>query len=71
MNLKIVLLVGLLLSVFLIGCTSNTNGYAAYNQPQGGQQPSNQYVGGGCGVAPSGDYENTPIEALNSINSVL
>lgn len=72
MNLKIVLLAALVVSVFLIGCTSNTNGYAAYNQPQGGQQPSNnQYVGGGCGVAPSADYENTPIEALNSIKSVL
>ncbi len=71
MNLKIVILAALVVSVFLIGCTSNTNGYAAYNQPQEGQQPSGQYVGGGCGVAPSADYENTPIEALDSVNSVL
>ncbi len=66
MNAKLAMLVVLIVSAFLIGCTSNTNGYSTYNQPQ--QQ---QYVGGGCGVAPNSDYENTPIEALDPSNSVL
>lgn len=70
MNAKAILLVVLLVSVFLIGCTSSQNsGYATYNQPQGQQQ--GQYVGGGCGVAPSVAYEDTPVEALNPTNSEL
>ena len=67
MNVKTAILVVLVFSVFLVGCTSsNTSGYAAYNQPQQGQ-----YVGGGCGVAPSADYEDTPIEAISSADSGL
>lgn len=66
MNLKTAILVVLVLSVFLVGCTSSQSGYSTYNQPQ--QQ---QYVGGGCGVAPSGDYENTPIDDLGSAESAL
>ena len=70
MNTKALVLV-LLVSLFLVGCArSPTGNYAAYNQPQG-QPQSGQYVGGGCGVAPSGVYENTPIEALDSSNSAL
>ncbi|MBS3114513.1 hypothetical protein J4448_05415 [Candidatus Woesearchaeota archaeon] len=70
MNAKAIVLAVLLVSVFLVGCTSSqSSGYAAYNQPQQGQQ--GQYVGGGCGVAPSGDYEDTPIEALGIRNSQL
>ena len=72
MNIKAMILLVLVVSVFLVGCKSNTpTNYAAYNQPQGqpqGQQ-QNQYVGGGCGVAPSAAYENTPIGDLDSSNS--
>ena len=51
-----ILLIALLVGVFLAGCSSNTDGYTSYNQPQGqGQQQP--YVGGGCGVAPSSDYQ--------------
>jgi len=67
MNAKAVILALFLVSVFLVGCSSTSqNGYAAYNQPQ--QQ---QYVGGGCGVAPSADYQDTPLESLDSANSAL
>ncbi len=66
MKIKTMLLAVLVLSVFLVGCTSSQSGYSTYNQPQ--QQ---QYVGGGCGVASSGDYENTPIDALGSAESAL
>lgn len=64
MNIKTTVLLLLVFSVFLLGCQSKdyTGNYAAYNQPQGQQQP---YVGGGCGVAPSADYEE-PTEALDS-----
>ena len=55
---KIMMLAGVLvLGLFLVGCQSSTTGnaaYSQYNQPQGGGQQ--QYVGGGCGVAPSADY---------------
>ncbi len=67
MNLKIAILVVLVFSIFLVGCTSSqSSGYATYNQPQQGQ-----YVGGGCGVAPNAAYEDTPIEALDSADSAL
>ena len=57
MNIKTAILIVLVFSVFLIGCESKTSGYASYNQPQGQQPPQQgQYVGGGCGVAPSADY---------------
>ena len=70
MNVKTAILAVLLVSVFLVGCkSSNTSGYAAYNQPQ--QQPQGQYVGGGCGVAPSGAYEGTPIDVLDSKDTAL
>ena len=65
MNVKTVFLALLIVGVFLIGCTSGQN-YQSYNQPsqgQQGQQQNGQYVGGGCGVAPSGSYENTPMPA--------
>lgn len=68
MNAKAIVLAVLLASVFLVGCTSSqSDKYATYNQPQ--QQ--GQYVGGGCGVAPSGDYESTPMESLGPKNSGL
>lgn len=67
MSIKTAILVVLLFSVFLIGCTSSQTGYATYNQPQ--QQ--GQYVGGGCGVAPNAAYEDTPIDALGLEDSAL
>ena len=70
MGTKTIVLSILLVSVFLIGCTSSKSGYAAYNQPQG-QPQGGQYVGGGCGVAPSGAYEDTPVQALDSSNTGL
>ena len=70
MNTKTIVLVLLLASIFLVGCGQNkaATGYAAYNQPQGQQ---GQYVGGGCGVAPSGAYEDTPVQSLGSAGSAL
>ena len=68
MNIKTAILLVLVISVFLVGCGKkyDTAGYATYNQQQQGQ-----YVGGGCGVAPSAAYEDTPVEALDSANSAL
>jgi hypothetical protein len=58
-----VLLAVLVIGLFLAGCSSNAqNGYASYNQQ--GQQ--NQYVGGGCGVAPQADYSETPVSGFGS-----
>ena len=46
-----------IIALLMLGCESQTqSGYASYNQPQ--QQ---QDVRGGCGVAPAGDYSDTPI----------
>ncbi|MAG91250.1 hypothetical protein CMO83_01075 [Candidatus Woesearchaeota archaeon] len=68
MNVKILMVVVLLVGVFLFGCTSpNTTG-GAFNQQQGQQQP---FVGGGCGVAPHADYEDTPIEAVAPSDSAF
>jgi len=70
MSIKTTILLVLVFSVFLVGCTgSGQSSYSTYNQPQGQQQ--GQYVGGGCGVAPSGSYEGTPIDALNPSDSNL
>ena len=71
MKMKTVILVVLVFSIFLIGCTQSQSGYSTYNQPQQGQPQGGQYVGGGCGVAPSGDYEDTSTEALGSADSAL
>ena len=69
MKTKILILVVLVVSVFLVGCAKSNDysGYATGGSPQG-QQP---YVGGGCGVAPSGDYGDTPVEALDTSDSAL
>ena len=73
MNVKSAILVFLVFSVFLVGCTSSQTGtgYGAYNQPQGQPQQNGQYVGGGCGVAPSAAYEDTPVKSLGPTNSAL
>ena len=69
MKIKTAILVVLVFSAFLFGCTSSkTSGYATYNQPQ---PQGGQYVGGGCGVAPNAAYEDTPVDALNSKDSGL
>ena len=62
MNAKVLVLLVLVASIFLVGCQAEPNGYATYNQ----QQQQGQYVGGGCGVAPSADYEDTPLDSLDS-----
>ena len=67
MNLKTAILAVLVLSVFLVGCSSGQTGYAAYNQHQGQQQP---YVGGGCGVARNSAY-GAPADDINSPDSAL
>ena len=55
MNAKLMLLLVLFVGLLLAGCNSDSNdGYERYNQQQGQQQ--NQYVGGGCGVAPQSGY---------------
>ena len=65
MNTKALVLVVLVVSVFLIGCSQSPSGnYASYNQPAGQGQP-NGAVGGGCGVAPSADYSE-PVQASDS-----
>ncbi len=69
MKIKTILLAVLLISVFLVGCQKPTTGYASYNQQQAQQQ--GQYVGGGCGVAPSGNYADTPAEAIESSDAAL
>ena len=67
MNAKAIVLLVLVVSIVIVGCAPKSQtGYATYNQPQQGQ-----YVGGGCGVAPSADYEDTPIGALSSKDSAL
>ena len=65
MNTKVLVPVIILVSVFLVGCASSdsTGKYASYNQPQGQGQP-NSAVGGGCGVAPSADYSETPLTKI-------
>ena len=70
MNSKAIVLAALLVGLFLVGCTSSQTGagYSTYNQPQ---QQGGQYVGGGCGVAPSASYEDTPLNALGSADKSL
>ncbi|MBI3027024.1 hypothetical protein HYY70_02830 [Candidatus Woesearchaeota archaeon] len=66
-NARAIVLLALLFSIFLVGCAqTGTSGYSTYNQQQQGQ-----YVGGGCGVAPGADYEDTPIKELDSLHSNL
>lgn len=66
MNMKKVFLVTVILGLFLLAACSKSqpSGYATYSQnPQ--QQ---QYVGGGCGVASDGNYEDTPVAEINAEN---
>ena len=58
------IVIAVLLVVFLVGCGQKEVNYQAYGQ----QPPPGQgaVVGGGCGVAPSGDVENTPVGAFGS-----
>ena len=64
MNAKLAVLLVLVVGMLLAGCNSaSDNAYASYNQQQG--QPQNQYVGGGCGVAPSAEYKE-PVSVKDS-----
>lgn len=57
------ILVVLLLAVFIltIACDQKNSATGAYAGYQGqGAQPQPQYVGGGCGVAPAGNYADNP-----------
>ena len=60
-----------LMALFLAACEQKqpypATGYAAY-QGQGAPQQQ-QYVGGGCGVAPAEGIENTPISGILSSGS--
>lgn len=58
----------LVVGVFLVGCGQKEANYQTYSQQPQGQ---GAVVGGGCGVAPSGDVENTPVGAFDSGNSGL
>ena len=58
MNMKTAFLALFIVGVFLTGCSSGQN-YQSYDQQ--GQQQDGQYVGSGCGVAPGGSYEETPL----------
>ena len=71
MNAKIAIIAVLVVGIlFVAGCGSSNPAYNSYNQPQPpaqqGGQP-NQYVGGGCGVAPSADYSETPLTKITKI----
>ncbi len=72
MNIKTIMALVLAASMLVIGCVSSgQSGYATYNQPSQGGQPSGQYVGGGCGVAPAADYAATPVNDLKQQSSTL
>ena len=59
-------LIAVIVILFVMGCSQSApSQYQNYNQPQGQPQQGGQYVGGGCGVAPSADYKE-PIQALDS-----
>ena len=56
MKTKLAILVVLVVSIFLVGFSSQQP-YQNYNQPQQqGQPQQQQVVGGGCGVAPQNAY---------------
>ena len=66
---KTILFLVLVVGLLLVGCSSSSKtDYSAYNQPAGQQQ---QYVGGGCGVAPQTDYESTPVGAFETVEEQL
>ena len=63
-----VLLIVLLASALVAGCASSgADAYSTYSQ--GGQPQQQQYVGGGCGVAPSAEYSDAS-GILNSESSL-
>ena len=71
MSIKTTMALVLALSLLVIGCTSSSqSGYSTYNQPSQGGQPSGQYIGGGCGVAPAADYA-APVDDLGQQSSPL
>lgn len=67
---KALFVVLVLMAMFLAACGQKSEyptGYAAY-QGQGNPQQQ-QYVGGGCGVAPAEGIESTPVKELLSSNT--
>ncbi len=68
MNMKIGIAAILLVALFLVGCEQQQTGYATYNQP--GAPQGGQYVGGGCGVAPSEEIGQSPVDSLNAGSSL-
>jgi len=67
MKLKVALFVVLVVSIFLLGCQQQTQPPSGFATQPGGQ-PS-PFVGGGCGVAPDGNYEDSeiPVSSANSL----
>jgi len=61
---KLLLAVSLFAVILIAGCASSDNDYSQYTQQGAQGQQQNQYVGGGCGVAPQADYESTPASDL-------
>lgn len=57
----IILMIGL---VMLVAACARDTPY--YQNPQAAQQqPSGQYVGGGCGVAPQNDYQEIDMQVIS------
>ena len=61
---KILVVLLLMASILVVSCGNNDSktGYATY-QGQG-PPPQQQYVGGGCGVAPAGNYADNPASSF-------
>ncbi len=69
MNSKSALIAVLVIgALFIFGCTGSApSTYQSYNQPPQQGQPNGQYVGGGCGVAPSSDYNKVEVNPAQGL----
>lgn len=60
----VLLAVLVLAALLIIGCQKeSTTGYATYGQQNPQQQ---EYIGGGCGVAPVSDAGDSPLQVSDS-----
>ena len=61
-----ILILILALALLVLGCTRNygPTGYATAQQQQPQNNPYQGYYGGGCGIAPSEDISESPVEGL-------